>query len=47
MRPEMASIPIVGDVQKVPDIQRAALCCIELYNVLLDLGITMVVDILK
>ena len=28
MRPEMASIPIVGDVQKVPDIQRAALYCI-------------------
>ena len=28
MRPDMASIPAVGEVQNVPDIQRAALCCI-------------------
>ena len=28
MRPEMASIPVVGDVQKVSNIQRAVLHCI-------------------
>ena len=30
MRPEMTSIPTVGDVQKAPDIQRDALHCIFL-----------------
>ena len=28
MRLEIALIPVVGDVWKAPDIQKAALCCI-------------------
>jgi len=38
MRPAIASIPLEGDVQKAPVIQRAALCCI-FFNLLIFLTI--------
>ena len=34
MRPAIVSIPSEGDVQKVPVIQRAALCCIFLSSLI-------------
>jgi len=38
MRPAMASTPLDGEVQKVPVIQRAALCCI-FFNLVMFLTI--------